>query len=181
MTCSSDRGIIVWREADDGDLHPQLVNIKELKANLDAQWNARGDKICVGSSSGHVYVGTFNADVNFWVLLAQTSDKPLHRASVNSVRFDPGSGHVCASASADGKVIISSCYDEAIDAAGKPTGPFAAVNSDSEVLFEFKNDAWVNTVQFSPSGQWLAFASKSTSSLIDVSQRLRGLICEVHA
>lgn len=159
MTCSTDRGIIVWREAADGDLHPQLVNIKELKANLDAQWNTRGDKICVGSSSGHVYVGKYNADVNFWVLLSQTGDKGLHRASVNCVRFDPGSGHVCASASADGKVIISSCFDE-IDSASQASGPFAAVDTDADVLFEFKNDAWVNTVQFSHSGQWLAYASK---------------------
>ena len=57
-----------------------------------------------------------------------------------------------ASASADGKVIISSCFDEKIDSASKATGPFAAVNTDADTLFKFENDAWVNTVAFSPSG-----------------------------
>lgn len=160
MTCSTDRGIIIWKEGGDGLLLPQLVIIKELKSNLDAQWNFRGDKICVGASSGHVYVGKYNPDVNFWVAPSTTGEKPLHRGSVNVVRFDPGSGHVVASASVDGKVTISSCFDAAIDSAAKATGPFAAVNTEDDVLFEFKNEAWVNTVQFSPSGQWLAFGSK---------------------
>lgn len=109
--------------------------IKELKANLDAQWNYRGDKICVGSSSGHVYVGKFNPDVSFWVTPSVTGDKPHHKGSVNGVRFDPGSGHVVASASVDGKVYITSCFDKDLDSASKATGPFAAVNTEDEVLF----------------------------------------------
>jgi hypothetical protein len=36
MTCSTDRGIIIWKEDANGKLLPQLVIIKELKANLDA-------------------------------------------------------------------------------------------------------------------------------------------------
>ena len=111
------------------------MNIKELKANLDAQWNYRGDKICVGSSSGHVYVGKFNQEVNFWVILSVTGDKPHHKGSVNGVRFDPGSGHVVASASVDGKVYLTSCFDKDIDNTSKATGPFAAVNTEDEVLF----------------------------------------------
>jgi WD40 repeat protein len=112
MTCSADRGIIVWKEGEGKQLLPQLVMIKELKANLDAQWNHRGDKICVGASSGHVYVGGYDDNVNFWVLQSQTGSKPMHKASVMSVCFDPLAGHVVASASADGKVTITSCYDE---------------------------------------------------------------------
>lgn len=146
MTCSTDRGIIIWKEDANSKLLPQLVIIKELKANLDAQWNFRGDKICVGSSSGHIYIGKYNPDVNFWVAPSQTDEKPLHRGSVNCVRFDPGSGHVVASASVDGKVIISSCFEEEIDSPSKASGPFAAVNTDADVLFEFRNDAWVNTI-----------------------------------
>ena len=36
MTCSTDRGIIIWKEGPDGKLMPTLVIVKELKANLDA-------------------------------------------------------------------------------------------------------------------------------------------------
>jgi WD40 repeat protein len=151
MTCSTDRGIIIWNTNAEKQLMPQLVIIKELKSNLDAQWNHRGDKLCVGASSGHVYIGALNKDVGFWVAPAQT-DKPLHKASVVAVRFDPGSGHVVASASADGSVIITSCYDENIDKNSKAVGPFAGVTSDTDEIFKFTNDAWVNTVEFSPSG-----------------------------
>lgn len=83
----------------------------------------------MGASSGHVFVGSYNNEVNFWVAISLTGDpafsKPLHKASVMSVRFDPGSSRVVASASADGIVQITSCYNPEIDEAG--TGPFADV------------------------------------------------------
>ena len=95
---------------------PNLCAVKELKSNLFASWNNRGDKFCVGGSSGHVFIGSFNADLNFWVAISQTEDpplgKPLHKASVMTVRFDPGSGRVVASASCDGSVVITSAYNE---------------------------------------------------------------------
>lgn len=46
---------------------PQLCQIKELKANLDAVWNFRGDKIAVGTSSGHTFVGSYNSEMGFWI------------------------------------------------------------------------------------------------------------------
>jgi len=107
--------------------------------------------MCVGSSSGHVYVGKYDSNVNFWITPSLTGDKPMHRGSVNCVRFDPGSGHVVASASVDGKVIITSSFEQDIDNVSEASGPFAAVNTDADELFEFRNNAWVNTVQFSPS------------------------------
>ena len=36
MTCSTDRGLIIWKESEEGELLPQLCIIKELKSNLDA-------------------------------------------------------------------------------------------------------------------------------------------------
>jgi WD40 repeat protein len=153
----------VWKKSVDGKkLLPSLCNIKEQKSNLDAAWNHRGDKFCVGATSGHVYTGTWDNDVQFWVVVSVTAEpplgKPLHKASVTSVRFDPGSGRVVASASADGKVIITSCYDSEIDNDG--TGPFAGVtNEENETLFTFKSNVWNNTLAWSPSSTTLAFAS----------------------
>ena len=117
LSCSVDRGVIVWDyNAELKKYNPTLCAVKELKANLDAAWNSKGDKFCVGASSGHVFVGKFNPDLGFWVALSQTEEpplgKPLHKASVLSVRFDPGSGRVVASASADGTVFITSAYDK---------------------------------------------------------------------
>jgi len=80
---------------------PQMGMIKEKVANLDAAWNHRGDKYCVGSSSGFVYVGSYFSSNNFWVA-HPLAKKPQHKASVTSVVFDPKSSRVIASASIDG-------------------------------------------------------------------------------
>ena len=113
-------------------------------------------------------MGTYNDALNFWVALSQTEEpplgKPLHKASVTAVRFDPGSGRVCASASADGSVVVTSAYNEQLDTdAG--TGPFAGLTEEQgSVIFRLKTSCWVNTLAFSPSGSTLAFASKFTHS-----------------
>lgn len=164
LSASTDRGIIVWKPNESGKkLIPSLCNIKEQKSNLDAAWNTRGDKFCVGATSGHVFIGTWDEAVQFWVAVSVTEEpplgKPLHKASVMSVRFDPGASRVVASASADGMVYVTSCYDPDFDLEG--TGPFAAVTAErGEILFKFKSSVWNNTLNFSPSGKTLAFACK---------------------
>lgn len=68
LSCSADRGIIVWKEDPATNmLMPQLCNIKELKANNDASWNFRGDKFVVGAASGNVFVGAYNDAVGLWI------------------------------------------------------------------------------------------------------------------
>ena len=162
LSSSTDRGIIIWSPTEQGKLLPNLCAVKELKANLFASWNHRGDKFCVGGSSGHVFIGTYNDQLNFWVALSQTEEpplgKPLHKASVTTVRFDPGSGRALASCSADGTVVVSSAYNAEIDNDG--TGPFAGVTSEAgDIIFKLKTNVWNNTLAFSPSGATLAFAS----------------------
>ena len=99
LSASADRGVIVWDPKN--NFTPQMGMIKEMKANLDASWNTRGDKFCVGSSSGHIYIGTFSEANNFWVA-HPLSKKGVHKASVVSVKFDSLSSRVVASASLDG-------------------------------------------------------------------------------
>ena len=92
LSCSTDRSVIVWEQgkgADAATYVPQMGVLQEKKANLDASWNTKGDKFCVGSSSGFVYVGTWSADANFWVAYPTKKDKPIHKASVINTRFDP--------------------------------------------------------------------------------------------
>ncbi len=151
LSCSSDRGIIVWKEdATTKKMMPQLCNIRELKSNNDACWNMRGDKFCVGAASGHVYTGCYNNAVNLWIANSLTDNKSLHDSPVTSVKFDPLSGRVVASSSTDGTVIVSSAYDDQMDTA-QDQGPFGKLKSN-EILFKFKCSEWVNCVSFSPSG-----------------------------
>lgn len=90
LSSATDRGVIVWEESKEvGGLKPQLAVVKETKANIDAAWNHRGNKFCVGAASGHVFIGTFSEANNFWVGRALGGKKPVHKSSVVSVRFDP--------------------------------------------------------------------------------------------
>jgi WD40 repeat protein len=58
LSSSVDRGVIVWEESKEiNGLKPQLAVVKETKANIDAAWNFKGDKFCVGAASGHVFIG----------------------------------------------------------------------------------------------------------------------------
>jgi len=152
LSCSSDRGIIVWKEdVNVKKFMPQLCNIKELKANTDASWSHRGDKFVVGAASGMVFVGTYNEAVGLWIAVSQTDNKSLHDAPVTCVRFDPLSSRVVVSCSADGVVYVTSSYLEDLDGKGAGAGVFGKV-CDAEVLFKLKCSEWVNTVSFSPSG-----------------------------
>lgn len=170
LSASTDRGIIVWKKSQDGKrLLPALCNIKEQKSNLDAAWNTRGDKFCVGATSGHVFIASWDEMVQFWVAVSITEEPPLgksiHKASVMSVRFDPGSSRVVASASADGMVYITSAYDPSLDTEG--TGPFAGVTAErGDILFKFKSSVWNNTLAWSQSGNTLAFACKYNQPLV---------------
>lgn len=157
LSSSTDRGTIVWRDdKSKGQLLPQLSTMNELKGNTDACWNHRGDKFAVGAASGVVHIGSFNDTIGLWVVCMDTH---LHDGPVVAVRFDPLSGRVVVSASADGTVILSSCYIPELDK--DSDGLFGGFSSpETTILFKFKMGAWVNTVSFSPSGQALIFASK---------------------
>ena len=48
-------------------LKPGLAAVKEKKANIDASWNTKGNKFCVATSSGNVFIGNFSEEQNFWV------------------------------------------------------------------------------------------------------------------
>lgn len=146
-----------------------MAVIKETKSNIDGSWNHLGNKFCVGASSGNVFIGTYDALNGFWVTESLNGKKPLHSQSVVAVRFDPLSGRVCASASADGKCSITSCFVQATDGAeGK--GPFGRVASYGEPLMSFTVIGWVNTVQFSPDATALAYATHDCEiNFVDVS------------
>ena len=146
---------------------PQLCQIKELKANTDACWNHRGDKFAVGAASGLVFVGSYDPQNGFWIARSLTDEtKPLHDGTVVSVKFDPLSSRVVASASIDGTVCISSAFDPDLDTSST-AGPFGSVTTNykeaQETIFKFKCSEWVNTVSFSSSGSTICYASKLKS------------------
>jgi actin related protein 2/3 complex subunit 1A/1B len=175
LSASADRGIIVWEMGKDNTVWlPQLGVIKEQRANLDASWNMRGDKLAVASSSGQVYVGKFSSDNNFWVAHAVNVKKPIHKASVTCVRFDPMSSRVICSASLDGTVQITSSYYEELDAASS-AGPFGNVTSYGENLVTITCNGWINSLSFSPSGKALCYVTHDCElNFLDVTEIASG-------
>lgn len=158
LSASTDRAVIIWDQIDGGTPRPQMGVLNEKKANLDASWSTKGDKFCVGSSSGIVYVGTYSSQANFWVAHGTKKEKPIHKASVICTRFDPLSGRAVASCSLDGTIQITSCYKEEVDGSNN-AGPFGGVTSYGEQLFSMSCNGWVNGLAFAPNSALVSYVT----------------------
>jgi hypothetical protein len=63
LTASVDHNIIIWKEDDNiKGLKPQSAIINEPKSIIDAAWNTNGNKFCVGTTSGNVFIGIYNIE-----------------------------------------------------------------------------------------------------------------------
>jgi len=143
--------------------------LKESKANIDGNWNNRGDKFIVGAASGNVFVAVFSQANNFWIGHSISGKRPLHSSSVLNVRFDPLTSRVCASVSTDGKCYITSAFVKELD--NETAGPFGSVTSFGEKLVSFNMNGWINFVSFSPSSEILCYGSHDCEiNFIDISK-----------
>ena len=144
--------------------------MKETKANIDAAWNTRGTKFCVGAASGHVFIGSFSEANNFWIGQALGGKKTVHKSSVVTVNFDSQSGRVCASGSTDGTCQITTCFMKGVDEESTQ-GPFGSVTTFGETLLLFASNGWVNSVNFSPDSLTFCYATHDCElNFIDVSK-----------
>lgn len=113
--------------------------------------------------SGHASQSVINVSH-----LIDIAKRALHKSTVVSVRFDPLSGRVVATASTDGKCMVTTCFFEETDTVA--TGPFAGVNTYGETLFSFTVIGWVNTVQFSPDATTLSYSTHDCEvNFVDIS------------
>ena len=124
---------------------------------MDASWNLSGDKFSVASSSGNIYIGSYDKTNNFWVAHPLDEKKPTHKASVVCARFDPLSGRVIASCSLDGNCLISSCYLVELDKISN--GPFGNVTTFGETLMKIDRNGWMNGLAFSTDCNTLCYVS----------------------
>eukprot|EP00344_Euplotes_crassus_P011469 CAMPEP_0197003386 /NCGR_PEP_ID=MMETSP1380-20130617/7672_1 /TAXON_ID=5936 /ORGANISM="Euplotes crassus, Strain CT5" /LENGTH=357 /DNA_ID=CAMNT_0042421883 /DNA_START=18 /DNA_END=1091 /DNA_ORIENTATION=- len=130
LTGSYDRSIFVWKYSDEHAKYlPQMVNMDEKLAILDAKWNRQGTKFVVGTSSKRIYVGTYSAKHGWW---ATEEIKKEHKSSVLAVEFSPN-GRVIASVSFDGTCKILSAYMKDVDEEETKT-PFGDVTTFGECL-----------------------------------------------
>jgi hypothetical protein len=68
LSVSTDRGALIWKfDPSLKTYRPNLAVVKETKANIDGNWNTRGDKFCIGSASGNVFIATYSEANDFWI------------------------------------------------------------------------------------------------------------------
>lgn len=159
ITGSHDRNVVIWEfDRIKNTWKPQLVNINQNRGVLDVNWATHGQKFAVGTGSRLVGVGHPSEVLQGW----NTRKVRPHESSVTCVRFD-SSGLVIASGSTDRTIKLVTAYIEEVDDNITHSGPFAAVRSFGEVIYEIDAGAWVNALAWSPDCTTLCAATHNSA------------------
>jgi len=159
VTCSQDRNALVWEPSATG-WKPTLVLLRINRAATYVRWSPDESKFAVGSGARVIAVCYFEEENDWWV--SKHIKKPL-RSTVLSLSWHPNSV-LLASGSADSHARVFSAFIKGVDKRPEPTvwGERLPFNT---VCGEYANSSggWVHSVQFSPSGNALAFAAHDSS------------------
>ena len=152
LSCSQDRTAFVWeRNSSTGRWDPSLVMLESaVKRGLIAcAWSISGNKIYVAGAWKNFGVGYFETSNEWWYC------RPVerHESSVTCLAPHPTNNCIVATGSTDCSVAIVSTYVKAVD------GKTSEMPKLGSLLKDFPVGAWVNNVQWSPSGATLAVAT----------------------
>ncbi len=169
LSCSYDKTTFVWDLTDKKWVPSNVVWTTKL-GYLCCKWNKRGDKFCEGTSAKHLLIGYYNKKTNWWMCKAikvpkkkddgaeETKNKKEkeetqnpHKSSVVACEIDPTSMFVL-SGSTDLRVYVSSCYIPKIDDPFLSEEQKAVAPSFGQVIYEFKENSWINSLTWLPSG-----------------------------
>jgi actin related protein 2/3 complex subunit 1A/1B len=157
VSCAQDRNAYVWTLAADGSYKPTLVILRINRAATCVKWSPQENKFAVGSGSKMIAIAYFEQDNDWWV---SKHIKKSIRSTVLSLDWHPNNV-ILACGSADFKVRVFSAFIKSVDGDNHHSiwGP---VDNFGDMLAEFtyEGQGWVHGVAFSPSGDWLAWASK---------------------
>jgi len=151
VSCSEDRNAYVWTWKDN-TWKPTLVILRINRCATDVKWSPLENKFAVASGAKCVSVCYFEEDNDWWV----SKHIKKHKSTVIKVDWHPNNV-LLATGSSDFKCRIFSAYMKGVDKA-IPANPFGSKLAFGEVLAEFDTTmGWVQSVQWSPSGNRLAF------------------------
>mmetsp|Transcript_30708 Transcript_30708/g.71020 ORF Transcript_30708/g.71020 Transcript_30708/m.71020 type:complete len:385 (-) Transcript_30708:202-1356(-) len=159
VTCAHDRNAFVWTYSD-GVWNPSLVILRIEYAAIDCKWSPDGRKFAVASGAKCVPVCHYEEENSWWV--SKMIKKP-HKSTVLCVAWHPNS-QLIATGSSDFKCRLFSAYVEATDDS-QDMGPLAGENpaSFAEMYHDWSANGWVHCVDWSPSGNVLAFGAHDSS------------------
>ena len=160
LSCSYDKTSFVW-DFINKNWEPSNVVVTTKLGYLCCKWNKRGDKFCEGTSAKHLLIGYFNKEQNWW----NGKNIKAHKSSVVACEIDPTSLFVL-SGSTDLRVYISSCYIPEVDDQylTEETKPFA--RDFGQIIYEVKPNCWVNSVSWSPSGNYGLVAGQDSTIIL---------------
>jgi actin related protein 2/3 complex subunit 1A/1B len=165
LTCSQDRNAYVWTLTD-GFWKPVLVILRLNRAATLCSWSPREDKFAVSSGAQCLSVCYFEQDNNWWV---SKHIKKEFTSTLLCVDWHPNN-ILLASGGTDMTVRVHSGFIKTIDKREEVSGgtAFGKKLPFGQFLAEFKMDAWVLAIKWSPSGNRLAwFCQNSSIHILD--------------
>jgi len=169
VSCSQDRNAYVWT-FEGGKWKPTLVILRLNRAATQVKWSPDETKFAVASGSKCVSICYFEDDNDWWV----SKHIKKHKSTVLTVAWSPNNVLI-ATGSTDFKARVFSAWVKGVDAKS-PNTPFGDKLPFGEMLAEYDTNGWVHSVDWSPSGNRLAFVGHdATITFIDVPQNQQKL------
>jgi len=160
VSCSEDRNAYVWTWKDN-QWKPTLVILRINRCATDVKWSPNENKFAVASGAKCVSVCYFEVDNDWWV----SKHIKKHKSTVLKVDWHPNNA-LLATASSDFKCRIFAAYIKGVDDAA-PSTPFGNKLVFGECFAELDTAmGWVQSVQWSPSGDSLAFIGHDSTLCI---------------
>lgn len=162
VTCSQDRNAYVWTEEKDG-WQPSLVILRLTRGCTSVKWSPKEDKFAVGSAALAISVCYWDEEGKWWVsrLIKNLT------STVLCLSWHPNN-FLLAVGGTDSQVTVYSAFVKNIDnskvaSAGTAFGKFSPKEAVGCVMSTFKSSGWVTGISFSPSGNQLAWVTRSST------------------
>ena len=154
LSCSYDKTSFVWDLVDKKWTSSNVVATTKL-GYLCCKWNKRGDKFCEGTSAKQLFIGYYNTETKWWMGV----NIKHHKSSVVICEIDPTSLFVIYG-STDLRIHVSSCYLPEIDDNFLKEDTKHLAKPFGELIYEFKENSWINSATWLPNGFWGLVASQ---------------------
>jgi actin related protein 2/3 complex subunit 1A/1B len=158
VTCSHDRNAYVWT-LNGSAWEPVLVRARLRRAATHVRWSPKENKFAMASGARQVSVCYYEAEQNWWV------DKYFkkHSSTVLCLAWHP-SNMILATGCADGFVRLFATVIKGADTRAEKDAIFGSGGKWADQLSNFEvKRGWIHSIQFSPSGNQLAFTAHDST------------------
>lgn len=159
VTCSQDRNANVWTwDPTKGLWKPTLVLLRMQRGATMVRWSPKEDKFAVASAARLIAICYFEEENDWWI--SKHLKKPI-KSTILSLDWHPNNV-LLAAGSTDMRVRVFSAFIKGVDAKPEPSvwGSKLPFNT---LCLEANARGWIQDVQFSPSGDCIAYATHAST------------------